>query len=110
MKVGDLYWVELPVRGGHAQAGRRPAIIVQQTSNLPTVLVVPITSQQDALRFPGTVLIESTKENGLHHDSVALVFQLTAIDKRRVADRLGVASEEVMQKIWEALDDLTGRG
>lgn len=110
MKVGDLYWVELPVRGGHAQAGRRPAIIVQQTSSLPTVLVVPITSQQDALRFPGTVLIESTKENGLRHDSVALVFQLTAIDKQRVTDRLGVASEEVMEKIWEALDDLTGRG
>jgi mRNA interferase MazF len=110
MKVGDLYWVELPVRGGHAQAGRRPAIIVQQISSLPTVLVVPITSQQDALRFPGTVLIESTKENGLRHDSVALVFQLTAIDTRRVTDHLGVASEEVMEKIWEALDDLTGRG
>jgi mRNA-degrading endonuclease toxin of MazEF toxin-antitoxin module len=27
--VGDLYWVELPLRGGRAQAGRRPAIILQ---------------------------------------------------------------------------------
>jgi len=87
MRVGDLYWVELRASGGRAQAGRRPAIILQQTSNLPTVLVVPITSQQDALRFPGTVLIESTKENGLLHDSVALVFQLTAIDIRHVTNR-----------------------
>ena len=29
MTVGDVRWVELPARGGHAQAGRRPAIIVQ---------------------------------------------------------------------------------
>lgn len=63
MKVGDLYWVEFPARGGHAQSGRRPAIVVQKPSNLPTVLVIPITSQQDALRFPGTALIESSKEN-----------------------------------------------
>ncbi len=109
MKIGDLYWVEFPARGGHAQAGRRPAIIVQQPSTLPTVLVIPITSQQDALRFPGTVLIEPSKENGLRHDSVALVFQLTAVDRRNLADRLGGASEEVMKQIWEAFDSLTGR-
>ena len=29
MNIGDLYWVEFPTRGGHAQAGRRPAIIAQ---------------------------------------------------------------------------------
>ncbi len=109
MKPGDLYWVELPARGGHAQAGRRPAIIAQQPSNLPTILIVPLTSQQDALRFPGTVLVEASKENGLRSDSVALVFQLTATDKRHIATRLGAASAQVMQQIWEALDTLTGR-
>lgn len=63
MSVGDVYWVELPPRGGHAQAGRRPAIIVQKPSTLPTVLIVPLTSQLDALQFPGTVLVEAGKEN-----------------------------------------------
>lgn len=53
MTVGDLYWVELPVRGGRAQAGRCPAIILQTVSTLPTTLLVPLTSQLDALRaFP----------------------------------------------------------
>ena len=65
MNVGDLYWVELPSRGGRAQAGRRPAIIAQRPSTLPTILIVPLTSQLDALRFPGTVLVEASKENGL---------------------------------------------
>lgn len=109
MRVGDLYWVEFPARGGHAQTGRRPAIVVQQPTNLPTVLVIPLTSQQDALRFPGTVLIEATQENSLLQDSVALVFQLTAVDKRYLNDRLGKLSAPHIEQLWQALDSLTGR-
>ena len=109
MNVGDLYWVELPARGGHAQAGRRPAIIAQAPSTLPTVLLVPLTSQLDALRFPGTVLLEASQQNGLRSHSVALVFQLTAVDKRGISERLGKVSDAVMAQIWSALDALTGR-
>jgi mRNA-degrading endonuclease toxin of MazEF toxin-antitoxin module len=32
MTVGDVYWVDLAARGGHAQSGHRPAIIVQGTA------------------------------------------------------------------------------
>lgn len=28
MSAGDLYWVEFPVCNGHAQGGRRPALVV----------------------------------------------------------------------------------
>jgi hypothetical protein len=54
------YWVELPDSGGREQAGRRPAIILQNdmyAASLPTVLVVPLSSAIAALRFPGTALI-----------------------------------------------------
>jgi mRNA interferase MazF len=104
-----LYWVEIPPRGGRAQAGRRPAIIAQGPVALPTVLIVPLTSQLDALRFPGTVLVEASQQNGLRHNSVALVFQLTAVDKRYIFEQLGTASDAVMAQIWSALDALTGR-
>ncbi len=46
MTGGDVYWVEFLPRGGHAQAGRRPAIIVQADAHaalLPTVLLIPLT-------------------------------------------------------------------
>ena len=109
MNIGQLFWVELPARGGHAQTGRRPAIIAQVPSNLSTVLLVPLTSQLDALRFPGTVLIEANQDNGLSRNSVALVFQLSAIDKRFVKSQLGNTSAESMFSIWKALDSLTGR-
>jgi mRNA-degrading endonuclease toxin of MazEF toxin-antitoxin module len=112
MKLGEIRWVELLPRGGHAQAGKRPAIIFQDEENtkeLPTVLIIPLTTQQDALRFAGTIFVEATTENGLRRASVALVFQLTAVDKRFVKDSLGAVSDELMQSIFGALDTLTGR-
>jgi len=46
MQEGDIYLVEIPLSGGHEQAGQRPAIIVQAVGleKLPTVLIVPLTS------------------------------------------------------------------
>lgn len=99
MTVGELCWVGLPARGGRAQAGRRPAVVVQQTTSLPTVLLIPLTSQQDALRFAGTVLVEPDGQNGLHRPSVALVFQLTAVDKKFVGLSLGRVSTTVLDEI-----------
>jgi mRNA interferase MazF len=110
--VGEIRWVDLPPKGGHAQSGRRPAIVVQSersTTRTSTVLVVPLTSSIDALRFPGTVLVEPDPRNGLRRASVALVFQLTAIDRRFLSDRLGNVSSRVLGEIWSALDELTGR-
>jgi mRNA-degrading endonuclease toxin of MazEF toxin-antitoxin module len=109
MNVGEIFWVEFPARGGRAQAGRRPAIVVQKEKSLPTVLLIPLTTQQDALRFPATILIESDKQNNLRNASVALVFQLTAIDKTFIKDKFGVISADKMDEIWAALDELTGR-
>jgi len=110
--IGEVRWIDLGHKGGHEQKGRRPGIITQTqeaSARIPTVLVVPLTSQLDALRFPGTVLVESDTENGLRRASVALVFQLTAIDQHYVSNRIGIVSRTVLEEIFSALDELTGR-
>ncbi|HTE21220.1 MAG TPA: type II toxin-antitoxin system PemK/MazF family toxin [Armatimonadota bacterium] len=112
MKGGDLYWVELLSRGGHTQTGRRPALIAQAaavSTAVPTVLIIPLTTQQDALRFPGTLLIEADQLNRLPRTSVALVFQLTAIDQRHLRERLGAVSAAVMGSVWQVFDEITDR-
>ena len=79
MRVGNVCWVDFPGRGGHAQSGRRPALVVQEADSsriLPTVLLIPLTTQLDALRFPGTLLVQPDDQNGLRRPSVALVFSL----------------------------------
>lgn len=112
MNVGDIYSVELPPRGGHAQTGRRPAIILQTaeiSDKIPTVLAVPLTSQQNAVRFPATILIKPDSENNLRVASVALVFQLAAVDKKFITTKIGNVSDKVLREILEIINKITGQ-
>ena len=89
-----------------------PAIVIQDekyAGNLPTVLVVPLTSTQKALRFAGTTAIVATAESGLRTDSVALVFQCLAIDRNQVGERMGQASESEKANVLAELAKLTGQ-
>lgn len=51
--------------------------------------VVPLTSKQKASDFPFTFVIEPDQLNNLDSISVALVFQLRAIDKKRLKNKIG---------------------
>jgi mRNA interferase MazF len=113
LNVGDIHWIDLPGSGGRAQFGRRPAIVIQDeryAGKLPTVLVVPLTSTQKALRFAGTITIASTPESGLSHASVALVFQCLAIDRKQVKERMGRCTELEQLSIFDEWARLTGQG
>jgi mRNA interferase MazF len=110
--VGDIHWVELPLSTGHEQSGRRPAVIVQDEAYagmLPVVLTIPLTSAASTLRFSGTLLIQPNAENGLRQASVALVFQMRAVDRRRIGDRVGAVGAKVLAEIFTVLDKLLGR-
>jgi mRNA interferase MazF len=111
MTIGDIYWVELPDAGGREQSGRRPAIVIQDDSyaqSLPTILVIPLSTAIAALRFPGTTRIKANPTSGLKTDSVALVFQLRAIDRGRIKDKVGFASESEIVQIRLELAKLLG--
>lgn len=109
MDIGDIYTVEIPSSDGHEQAGTRPAIIVQAPqfeNQLPTVLIVPLTTQLAAQAFPGTFLIHPDSENSLTMTSVALVFQLRAIDKRRLGRRMGRLSAPHLAQLHQYIKAL----
>ena len=112
MSVGDIHWVDLPAANGREQRGRRPAVMLQDdhyAGELPVVLVVPLTTTRAAVRFAGTTLIRPAAENGLRQVSVALVCQLRAIDRRRIQERIGNVSAEVLHEMFAELDKLMGR-
>jgi mRNA interferase MazF len=112
MKRGEVWRVSLPTVPGHTQAGSRPAVIVQDaqfSALLPTVLVVPFTGTQAAARFPGTLEVHPDVQNGLVVPSVALVFQLIALDQRNCLQPLGVLDSASLSQIFSLLDKLTGR-
>jgi mRNA interferase MazF len=101
VKRGDVVSVDLPrpTTGGREQFGRRPAVIFQDDSQfgkLPTVIVVPVTSQKSALRFPATFLVQPSSANGLQSESIILAFQLRAIDRYRVKQVIGTLEPQAM--------------
>ncbi len=102
MKIGDVYLVEIPAINGHEQSGYRPAIVIQSTYRLeeiPTVLIIPLTSKTKAAAFPFTLTVKPDKSNNLSSISVALIFQLRAIDKRRLKQKLGTLKNSDISKI-----------
>ena len=112
MKRGEVWRVRMPAVPGHTQAGERPAIIVQDASfnsALPTVLIVPFTSTKGTTRFPGTLLVQPDQHNGLTVPSVALVFQLSALDKQNCLQHMGELDALVLDQVFALLDQLTGR-
>jgi mRNA interferase MazF len=65
---GEICSVSLPIGTGREQGGQRPAVIVQDAlygQRSPLVLIVPLTSQLNALRFSATVQIDPSSQNGL---------------------------------------------
>jgi len=110
MQFGDIFLVEIPVSGGHEQAGIRPAIIAQ-TSDLekaPTILIVPLTSMLKASDFPFTFVIKPDQLNNLDTVSIALVFQLRAIDKRRLKNKMGKINNSDVILLKQQLKNIMG--
>jgi mRNA interferase MazF len=105
VKKGDIWVVNIPVSDGHEQYGTRPVIVLADTpSNV--VVGIPCTTNMRALRFPSTVSITASEHNGLTQDSIALVLQIRAIDKKRLHQKIGEVEKEVLQKIageWRRL-------
>ncbi|MCH7890180.1 MAG: type II toxin-antitoxin system PemK/MazF family toxin [Gemmatimonadetes bacterium] len=110
MSHGDVVSVDLGPPRGHAQAGHRPGVIVQDeetSQDLPTVVVVPVTSSLRAVdRFSHTIRIDPDGHNGLSLSSVLLVFQITAVDLRQTSRRIGRLSEAHLQQLDTTLRNL----
>ena len=116
MARGDVLRVELPPPpggAGHEQAGRRPAIAVQADVmgiTLPTLMIVPLTGQLSALRFPYTIRVEPSNVNGLTQPSVLLVFQLRAIDRQRILETIGRLEQDYLDQLDAEMQRMLGLG
>ena len=104
MKKGEIWLVELPEGVGHEQKGQRPALVVGQANDL--AVIIPLTSSVTREKLPFTHSIEPTNENGLTETSVALVFQIRALNETRFKKQLGWIPKEQRAAVDELLKDL----
>jgi mRNA interferase MazF len=105
IRRGDIFYADLSPVIGSEQGGIRPILIVQNdvgNKYSPTVIVAAITSQISKAKLPTHVEINA-KHFSLEKDSVILLEQLRTIDKRRLKEKITHLSEDVMDKVDEAV-------
>ena len=105
VKRGDIFYADLSPVVGSEQGGTRPVLVVQNdigNKYSPTVIVSAITSQINKAKLPTHIEI-SAEEYGLAKDSVILLEQIRTIDKKRLREKIGFLSEELMNKVDDSI-------
>lgn len=105
IKRGDILYADLSPVIGSEQGGVRPVLVIQNdigNKYSPTVIVAAITSQINKAKLPTHVEINA-EEYGIVKDSVILLEQIRTIDKKRLKEKIGHISEEMMSKVNDGL-------
>ena len=106
MTRGEIWWADLGLPFGSEAGFRRLVLIVQanpfNASRIPTVVVVPLSTNIDLAEAPGNVLL-LRQDTRLTKDSAAVVSQLTALDRQRLTDRVARVSSTLLETIDEGI-------
>jgi mRNA interferase MazF len=105
VKRGDIFYADLSPVVGSEQGGVRPVLVIQNdigNKYSPTIIIAAITSQINKAKLPTHIEI-SAEEYGLTKDSVILLEQIRTIDKKRLKERVGHLSDELMKKVDECI-------
>lgn len=111
MKRGEIWWADLGSYRPREQTGRRPVVVWQSDTLirvLQSVLVVPLTTNLDRARLAGTAMIQAT-EDGPPESSVALAFQMRAVPKTCLTDRIRTLTDTELDELELATDEAVGR-
>jgi mRNA interferase MazF len=109
MTKGEIWVSDLPDKGGHVQRGYRPALVIADPTKA-IAMVIPITSSLAATRFPYTLPLTPTAENGLTKPSVLLMYQLGAVDKRFLHRNIGRIDAATLERIDQQLKTMLHLG
>jgi mRNA interferase MazF len=111
VKRGELWWADLGPRRPQEQTGRRPVIVWQSdtlTRVLRSVLVIPLTTNLDRAHLAGTATIAAARD-GPPQESVALAFQLRAIPKSALVEKIRPLTDDELAEVELATDEVLGR-
>ena len=102
---GDIYRLQLSTPSGSEQAGRRPALIIQNDIGNrfgPTTIIAAITSQSRRRHYPFHVPF-TAHESGMPRGGIVLCEQIQTVDQDRLGDRVGALAGEKMREVDLAL-------
>ncbi len=101
IRRGDIWTADLRPGVGYEIAKKRPVLIISTdavNTISPTVIVIPITSQQYTVIGPERVPVTKEESNLAKH-SFALITQMRSIDKTRLIKKVHVLPVAKMKEI-----------
>ncbi len=104
MKPGEVVLVRFPFTD-LAAAKKRPALFLARTTRSPRnrlSTVAMITSQVEALKLDGDVLLADWKATGLLHPSLLRLAKIAAVDERLIDKTIGRLSARDLEAAREA--------
>ena len=109
LNKGDIVLVNFdPAKGG--EIGKlRPAVVIsgkEENAVLETCIVIPLSTviENDALPYRFTI----HKRDKLHHDSDACIYEIRALSKERIKEKLSALSKNELSIIQESLCEIIG--
>ncbi|MCW3075287.1 MAG: PemK family transcriptional regulator [Flaviaesturariibacter sp.] len=106
MKQGEIWLINLDPTVGAEIKKTRPAIIVNDNTlgKLPLKIIVPLTDWKGSYEVaPWMVMLIPDASNKLSKDSSADCFQIRSVAEERLSKKIGLAGDEVMEKIRRAM-------
>lgn len=106
MNQGEIWLVSLDPTIGAEIKKTRPAVIANDNilGKLPLKIIVPLTDWKDRYAAAAwMVKIKPDMQNNLIKDSAADCFQVRSVAEERCVKKLGEISNEIMDKIRNAL-------
>jgi len=102
---GEIWLANLPQWTGKEQLGKRPVLLMSKNvTNL--VIVIPLTSNLNSEKYHYTLKVKPSDKNCLTKDSVALIFQIRAIDNKRLIHKIGNLEDSYLKEINQRLKEL----
>jgi len=102
LQVGDIILVKLEDATGNEQQGTRPAVIMAIHIQTKLFFVIPLTST-DVSRFPFSLFIKATSNNGLSNNSYAMTYQMRTIASERIIKKYGKLEQSIMDILKEQM-------
>ncbi len=102
----EIWRVDLSGAKGHEQKKERPAAVWKDLDHVKMAIVIPFTTALERGNLAYTYNITPTYKNGLEEESVALIFQIMAIDKKRLIKKVGELEEGDIKSMAGILRDV----
>lgn len=90
---------------GHEQGATRPCVIMKVLPAVQLATVIPLTRTLSILRFPYTLEIQPSTQNGLSSTSIAMIFQIRSVNFHRFRSKYGILENDEFTDIQNLISD-----